>query len=113
METIQTESRKVTSYQRLIAEEQRLIDTGANRSSLAESLAALDEDYNLPQEVECWSDFLRLELAPKSIFELSGVSFSPEAFESQMGSFSQGRSLLEDVYEVSLTRGERGIHVDL
>jgi len=64
----------------------------------------VDADFNLSKEVSVWSDFMRTELAHKSIFELSRVPLQDGSSSNQLGTFEQGTTLLEDVYEEILDR---------
>ena len=77
------------------------------QKTLAEEKVAgnLEElDCGLARETQSWADFLRVEISPKSVFELKNWSITPQSFSSQFGSFTDGRrTVLEDAYEESIS----------
>lgn len=97
VDTIQSERIQPTSYQKLLAKEESQISKG---SDIHLDIDSVDADFNLSKEVSVWSDFMRTELAHKSIFELSRVPLQDGSSSNQLGTFEQGTTLLEDVYEV-------------
>ena len=100
VETVTSEPIQPTSYHRMLAEEHNQLVRG---NDLDEGdYKDVAPDYNLADDVSVWSDFLRVEIAPKSVFEVSSVLHSDDAGRNQLGNFEEGVSILEDVYEVSI-----------
>jgi hypothetical protein len=70
----------------------------ADQIDEAKLIAEHGADYNLSANARSWSDFLRVELGHKNVFELHDFQFTPSCASTQTGLVNQAHNVTIEEY---------------